>query len=72
MTVRGEIVPTGQARGARLVARGKSRAFDWKFFAPSLWPRASRPKKDYVRLIVIQNTAAATSCMPAMMANALA
>ena len=30
MTVRGEIAPTGQARGAGLVARGKSRAFDEK------------------------------------------
>jgi len=30
MTVRREIAPTGQARGARLVARGKSRAFDGK------------------------------------------
>jgi len=30
MTVRRESVPTGQARGARLVARGKSRAFDEK------------------------------------------
>jgi len=30
MTVRREIVPTGQAMGARLVARGKNRAFDWK------------------------------------------
>ena len=28
--------------------------------------------EDYVRLIVIQNTAAATSCSPAMMAKALA
>jgi hypothetical protein len=28
MTVHRESVPTGQARGARLVARGKSRAFD--------------------------------------------
>jgi hypothetical protein len=30
MTVRREIVPTGRAMGVRLVARGKSRAFDWK------------------------------------------
>ena len=30
MTVRGESMPTGQARGARRVARGKSRAFDEK------------------------------------------
>ena len=29
MTVRRESAPTGQAMGARLVARGKSRAFDW-------------------------------------------
>ncbi len=30
MTVRREIVPTGQARGARLVAKGNSRAIDEK------------------------------------------
>ena len=30
MTVRREIVPTCQARGSRLVARGKIRAFDGK------------------------------------------
>ena len=30
MTVRGEIMPTGQATGARLGARGKSRVSDRK------------------------------------------
>ena len=30
MTIHRKSVLTGQARGARLVARGKSRAFDWK------------------------------------------
>jgi len=43
MTVRRESMSTGQARGARLVARGKSRAFRREVSAPSLWPRASRP-----------------------------
>ena len=38
VTVRRESVPIGQARGARLVARGKSRAFDGKYS-----PLASRP-----------------------------
>jgi len=45
MTVRREIVPTGQAMaGHGCEARGKSRAFDRGVLAACLWPPASRPR----------------------------
>ncbi|MBI3806410.1 MAG: hypothetical protein HY281_02685 [Nitrospirae bacterium] len=37
---RREIVPTGQARGARRVAGGKKPCVRREVLAPSLWPRA--------------------------------